>query len=413
MKKLLMMLFILLCCAGAALADGDEYWTTKDDPHYHAEETCGGAAEMRPISLDGAREFQKYPCPRCVQPGTNTCGPAWCADPATYNSSMDAYRDGRAILAGDSVYIAQSYGWGDGTGELLMRVDADGGSAGAEIVRDLGRGASILVRHGIFDLGDGILYLEANTNTFHKIDYAGETDQPLFATASGASPYFLLLVGDRLYSAEDRAVGWYDLTTGGFTALCEIPKSSAEDWHAVYAEGTLLLGLYDGSFRVLAIDAQTGAQTDVTAALGAEIPRAFIALNGRIYAGISGGDLISANCDGSGVQTLTAAPEGSVYSLNRAYGRYVFATNQTYTPSEYIYLAQRGAELRFEPAEMQRAVTSMDTMFYLNDRVYIENGIQAEDHSDVHLYDSYDLEAYIANQLANPPEERRDAGLDF
>ena len=414
MKKLLSILFALLCCLGAALADGDEYWTTKDDPHYHAERTCGGTAEMRPISPAGAREFQKYPCPRCVQPGTTTCGPAWCADPATYNSQMDAYRNSSAILAGDSVYFFEFYlengDFAHGKpGELLMRMDANGDASTTELVCDLGVGASVA---GAFDLGDGFLYVHTESGAVHRMDYDGKNDRVLFTVDGNLRLPFAVLVNDRLYCAVDRTIGYYAIPDGGFTALHTIPASTAWGWQGIYAEGTLFVRYFADDYALLAIDTATGTCVDLAKRTGFETPFAILAVNGRLCFTNASGELFSANYDGSDVRSIEKAHEDSIYSFNRAYDRYIFVTDGSYLPGEYIFIAAQDGELHFDPPEMDRAVNTLTPMYFLGDRVYIRSdSARLPGHPDVLLYNSRDLREYVLELLANPPEESRNTGF--
>lgn len=67
MKRILGILLALsLVLSAPALAESDGYWTDNDDIYYHALENCGGIEGRVPISLEGAAEFEKYPCPVCV-----------------------------------------------------------------------------------------------------------------------------------------------------------------------------------------------------------------------------------------------------------------------------------------------------------------------------------------------------------
>ena len=412
MKKLLAILFALLCCLGAAHADGDEFWTTKDDPLYHADVNCGGAAEMRPISLEGAKEFRKYPCPRCIQAGTNVCGPAWCADPATYNSQMDAYRDGNAILVGDSVYFFEFYlenaDMMDGRpGELLIRMDADGDTSTTELVHDFGLDTSI---SGTFDLGNGFLYVDYKTRNVHRVDYDGKNDQVLFAVDDKLGMLFTVLVNDRLYCAVDRDIGYYTIPDGSFTTLCRIPSATAWGWQGIYAEGTLFVKLYAEDYALLAIDTVTGTYTDLAKQLDIRASYDMLAINGRLYFMNEENALLCANYDGSDVRILEKPHEDSIYSFRRAYDRYVFATDNVYEPGENIFIAPQGGELRLDPPEMECAINTLIPMYFLGDRVYIESeDVRLSGHSDICLYNSRDLREYVLELLANPIEERKNS----
>ena len=409
MKKILAILFVLLICAPAAFADGDGYWTTNEDPYYHVDPACRGAKGMLPISMEGAAEFDKFPCPICRPESINVRGPAWCADPATYNSQMDAYKDGHAILVGDTVYYTDLYGW-DNMGELLIRMDAYGDSSTAEIVCYLPDDVRISGSHGSFAYEDDMLYLDYTTGNVHRLALDGSEDRVLFTTKE-ADPPFLLLVGDRFYSAEGKTVGYYSIPDGSFTPLCEIDVKKPWDWNVVYAEGRLIVGIYAERGAFVSIDTATGESIDLTATFASAAPfiHQFLAIHGRIY--IDGKDgVISANYDGTDVQTHAMIHADSTYSIYRAYDRYVFVTDETYWPFENIFISQQSGELRFEPTEMQRALY-FSSMFCLGSRIYID-GVYAEDgryieidNAKLYFYDSYDLREYIAELMASPLDE--------
>lgn len=411
MKKRFTILFILLLCASTALADSDGYWTTNEDSYYHVDPTCGGAEDMLPISMAGAAEFEKFPCPLCRPEALNVCGPAWCADPATYNSQMDAYKDGHAVRIGDSIYYTELYGW-DAMGEILMRMDANGDASTAEIVAYLPEEVRIAGIHGSFAYEDDILYLDYKTGDVHKFETDSNADSVLFTTKD-AFPPFLLLVGDRFYSAEDETVGYYSIPDGSFTPLCELDLDEAWDWNVVYAEGKLIVMVYAERGAFVCIDTATGEVIDLSAPLASALsrPYPFLAIHGRIYATSAEGGLISANYDGSDVQSLPAIHDDSIYSIRRAYDRYVFVTDQIYEPSERIFIAQGIDALRFEPANMQCTLLPYTSMYFLCDRVYIQ-GDSSIDLNDtrIFLYDSYDLKEYLAEALENPLEEHVNTG---
>ncbi len=65
-KGLAMLLALSLALIAPALAEAEGYWTNNEDIYYHALENCGGVEGRVPISLEGAAEFEKYPCPVCV-----------------------------------------------------------------------------------------------------------------------------------------------------------------------------------------------------------------------------------------------------------------------------------------------------------------------------------------------------------
>ena len=60
------LLALALSLSAWALSEADGYWTNNADIYYHAAQNCGGAGGRVPISLEGAAEFEKYPCPVCV-----------------------------------------------------------------------------------------------------------------------------------------------------------------------------------------------------------------------------------------------------------------------------------------------------------------------------------------------------------
>lgn len=65
MHRMIWLLVILLTISCAAQAEEYDY-TRKDDLYYHVSANCGGADNMVPISMEGAQEFDKFPCPICV-----------------------------------------------------------------------------------------------------------------------------------------------------------------------------------------------------------------------------------------------------------------------------------------------------------------------------------------------------------
>ncbi len=65
-RAVVWLLALLTTLGGAAHAAADGYWTGGADIYYHAVERCGGVEGRVPISLEGAAEFEKYPCPACV-----------------------------------------------------------------------------------------------------------------------------------------------------------------------------------------------------------------------------------------------------------------------------------------------------------------------------------------------------------
>ena len=74
MRKLIWLLVILLTISCAAQAE-EYHYTRRDDLYYHVSANCGGADGMVPISMEGAQEFDKFPCPICVPDDTQ-----WQAD---------------------------------------------------------------------------------------------------------------------------------------------------------------------------------------------------------------------------------------------------------------------------------------------------------------------------------------------
>lgn len=415
MKKLLSILFILLLCAPAAFADGDGYWTTNQDPYYHIDPYCQGAEDMLPISLEGAAEFDKFPCPLCQPQSINVCGPAWCADPATYNSQMDAYKDGHFVRIGDAVYYTELYGW-DNMGEMLIRMDAYGGASTAEIVAYLPKDVRISGAHDSFVYEDDILYLDYKTGDVHRFDLDTCTDSVIFTTKDAYPPFFIL-VGDRFYSVEGKTVGYYTIPDGSFTPLCKIDVTKPWRWNVVYAEGRLIVGIYAESGAFVSIDTATGESIDLMAAFASAGPYndRFLAIHGRIYINGPDGVVISANYDGTDVQTTPKIHEDSTYDIYRAYDRYVFVTDGSYAPYENIFIAQGNGELRFEPTKMQRALVPLTPMYFLCDRVYIEGMEEDDPHitidkANIYFYSSYDLKEYIAGLLENPLEEHKDEG---
>ena len=69
MRRLIWLLVILLTISCAAQAE-EYHYTRNDDLYYHVSANCGGADGMVPISLEGAQEFDKFPCPVCVPDNT-------------------------------------------------------------------------------------------------------------------------------------------------------------------------------------------------------------------------------------------------------------------------------------------------------------------------------------------------------
>ena len=200
----------------------------------------------------------------------------------------------------------------------------------------------------------------------------------------------MLLVGDRLYAAQNGAVGYYSLADGSFSALCEIDLNPlySMDCQAVYAEGRLILRFLNA---LVSIDTATGDCVDITQLLGVQIPHDILTLNGRIYFSGANGGLISANYDGSDAQSIAVPGEDSARSFwfRRSYGPYVFA-------DECVYRGQGSDARDFEPTEMQRTALASLPAYSLGDRVYVESDACLDGHPDIRLYDSYGLEEYIS-----------------
>lgn len=333
--------------------------------------------------------------------------PAWNADPSAYNSQMDGLRDSRAVLVNNTVFLAEPYDRGGEFRELLIRMDADGGNA--KVVRDLGSDVSINGSHGIFDAGDGLLYINSKDGGVHHINYDGTDDRVMFALETPETP-FVILVGDRLYCVSGIYIGWHDLGTGSFHALYRLNaefepegfSSGERNWDAVYAQGRLFVKMPDrGLFLSLDCSA-TGNVADLSGTFDTDSPHPYLILNGNIYGYDASGALLRSDLDGGNVARIQPYPEDAIFSFQRAYDRYVFVEDENAYPGGKIYISRTEGALCFEPASMDCVVCPPKTVFYLGARVYAQCDAELEGYPKVFLYTSQPLDEFISNLLANP-----------
>ena len=179
--------------------------------------------------------------------------PGWQADPATYNSCMDFYWDGGAVLVGDYVYDLEMYTTKDDIGKALVRFEYDH-PENTVVLRDLGLWNSQF----LLDAGDGLLVTDADRGKVFWMDYNGQNERLLFRTQENR-PAFEFLVGDKLYYEAKNDIYYYSFTDEKVHLLCDGKIKDDLAWNelsAIFAGGKIYMAITQHG--LYAVDVFTG-----------------------------------------------------------------------------------------------------------------------------------------------------------